>query len=231
MPPPHERHRTLLLSVTAGTSSLPPSPGNEPRDADEGTSATSARSRQPRGCPGGAPAVPRLQLPPARLHPCPAEGSPPRHAGTARGEAAPALALRDQHFTTSRTGLPLHARGEAAHARGREALLPRCCQAAGSWRRGPRPGSGGATGAAPQPDGPQSPGCGLCVRSRPVQPHRSTGRAGPGPARPRHSRLARRPAPRPPREAPTRKAFRGHGGQDGGAQAVRERAAGAARRR
>lgn len=118
-------------------------------------------------------------------------------------------------------------------ARGREELLPRVAK--------PRGAGGGGLGPcrAPAPParerrghrrlpaaclGPIAPGCGLCIRDSPgpgpASPPGGTERAGPGRAAPA-SPGDTHPRPATPPEAPTRKAIRGHAGQDGGAQAVR----------
>lgn len=86
-----------------------------------------------------------------------------------------------------------------------------------------RLGNGGATGASPQPAWARSPQAAACAygtaRARALLPLPAE-RNGPGRAAPA-SPGDTHPRPATPPEAPTRKAIRGHAGQDGGAQAVR----------
>lgn len=88
-----------------------------------------------------------------------------------------------------------------------------------SGRRRARPlrRTAGPKAPSPQPDGARSPALRLAGTGRPSPGFPSDSRPRPGRSRP----ARRPPAPAPPAEAPTRTSFRGHGGQDGGAQAVR----------
>lgn len=155
-----------------------------------------------------------------------------------RRGAAAALAPQDQGSTSSpppRPASPPHVQ----------------CSRSGPWSASPPtgagggglgpgrvapPGNGAANGASPQPDGARSPRAAACGDSPgPASLPGGTGPARPGPVcspLPAEPGPAQRlpapaspgdpqPGPAPPPEALTRKAFRGHAGQDGGAQAVR----------